>query len=54
MLLLFLGLVFIVFILVVALNPNFWQGYRNSKFIDEYLNEQLKSDKDAEIKDIIK
>jgi len=44
MVLLFLGLSFSVFVLVIALNPNFWQGYRNSKFIDEYLMEDIKSD----------
>lgn len=50
MLLLFLGLAFAVFVLAVALNPNFWQGYRNSKFIDEYLNEDI----NPETKDIVK
>ena len=50
MLLLFLGLAFTVFVLIVVLNPTFWQGYRNSKFIDEYLNEDVS----IETKDIVK
>lgn len=44
MILLFLGLSFAVFVMVIALNPNFWQGYRNSRFIDEYLMEDVMSD----------
>lgn len=31
----FIGLMVIVALLVFALNPYFWQGLRNSKFIDE-------------------
>lgn len=50
MLLLFLGLSFAVLVLVIVLNPGFWQGYRNSKFIDEYLNEDI----NVETKDITK
>ena len=50
MVLLFLGLAFAVFVLVIALNPDFWQGYRNSKFLDEYFEE----DECPETKDIVK
>lgn len=31
----FIGLMVIVALLVFVLNPYFWQGLRNSKFIDE-------------------
>lgn len=32
---LFIGLMVIAALLVFVLNPYFWQGLRNSKFIDE-------------------
>lgn len=41
MFLLFLAAAFIVF--VVILNPLFWQGFRNSKYIDS-LKESKKDD----------
>ena len=31
----FLGLMMVVFFITLVLNPYFWQGLRNSKFIDE-------------------
>ncbi len=41
--LLALAVAFIVF--VIVLNPYFWQGFRNAKFIDELKNEQRKNSK---------
>ncbi len=32
---LFLGIMMVVFFIALVLNPYFWQGLRNSKFIDE-------------------
>lgn len=32
---LFLGIMMVVFLLALVLNPYFWQGLRNSKFIDK-------------------
>ena len=37
--LLALAVAFIVF--VIVLNPYFWQGFRNAKFIDELKNEKI-------------
>lgn len=48
MFLLFLGMSFTVLVLIILLNPNFWQGYRNSKFIDEYLMDEKKSSEKGE------
>lgn len=31
----FLGIMMVVFLLALVLNPYFWQGLRNSKFIDK-------------------
>ena len=28
------------FVCIIALNPDFWKGYRNSKFIDEMIEEE--------------
>ena len=43
-----LGLLFGVFIIVlfvgVVFNKEFWQGYRNSKFLDELEKEEQQSD----------
>ncbi|WP_296326275.1 hypothetical protein [Treponema sp. UBA3813] len=40
----FIGLIFMMVIvavfLMVVLNEPFWQGYRNSKFIDEMMKEE--------------
>ena len=36
----------VVFVVCVLLNPNFWQGFSNSKYIDELLNEELDDDED--------
>ena len=40
----FIGLIFMMVIvavfLMVVLNEPFWQGYRNSKFIDEMIKEE--------------
>lgn len=44
-----LGSIFIVLI-TVALNPQVWQAWRNSKFLDEY----FKEDESPETKDITK
>lgn len=42
----FIGLIFMMVIvavfLMVVLNEPFWQGYRNSKFIDEMMKEEDK------------
>lgn len=48
MILLFLGMSFTVLVLIILLNPNFWQGYRNSKFIDEYLMDEKNSSEKGE------
>lgn len=41
---LIVGLMLMVIIYGLILNPSFWQGYRNSKFIDETLD-NLRQDK---------
>lgn len=49
MLALFFLTSFAVVVTVVLLNPQFWKGYRNSKFIDEYLMEDFKSCDDKDL-----
>lgn len=36
-----LSLTFTVVVLGILLNPDFWQGYRNSKFIDSLYGDEL-------------
>lgn len=36
-----LSLTFTVVVLGILLNPDFWQGYRNSKFIDSLYDDEL-------------
>lgn len=49
MLALFFLTSFAVVVTVVLLNPQFWKGYRNSKFIDEYLMEDFKACDDKDL-----
>lgn len=36
------------FVCIIALNPDFWKGYRNSKFIDEMIEEERAVRKERE------
>ena len=45
------GMPLVVFVVCVLLNPDFWQGYRNSKFVDELKKDkkQVKKSRSKEI-----
>ncbi|MBB5225426.1 hypothetical protein DYE50_03800 [Treponema ruminis] len=46
------GMPLLVFVVCVLLNPEFWQGFRNSKFVDE-LKEDKKQVKKSRSKEIM-
>ena len=43
-----------IFMICVLFNPDFWQGYRNSKYLDEMMKEEEEntSESDETIPDI--
>lgn len=46
------GIPLVVFVVCILLNPDFWQGFRNSKFVDE-LKEDKKLVKKSRSKEIM-
>ena len=49
---LFVLMVIAFLFIAFALNPSFWQGYRNTKFFDELTKEYKEEQKES--KDIVK